>query len=73
MADACHLAFPVRYNWETMRWEQVGFCEKVMIIITEQNFDEVRKMAVAYLTGINETLLRKIYVLHSKKKYYDKP
>lgn len=59
MADACHLAFPVRYNWDFHRWEQVGFCEKVMIIITEQNFDEVRKMALAYLTGINESVIKK--------------
>ena len=59
MADACHLAFPVRYNWDFHRWEQVGFCEKVMIIITEQNFDEVRKMALAYLTGINESIIKK--------------
>jgi replicative DNA helicase len=59
MADACHLAYPMRFSWETHRWERVGYCEKVMIIITEQSFDEVRKMALAYLTGINESIIKK--------------
>lgn len=59
MADACHLAYPIRFNWENLRWEQVGYNEKVMIIITEQSFDEVRKMALAYLTGINESVIKK--------------
>ena len=59
MADACFLAFPIRYSWERNRWEQVGFNEKVLIVITEQNFDEVQKMAVAYLTGINESVFKR--------------
>ena len=59
MADACHLAYPIRYNWELRKWENVGFNEKVMIIITEQNFDEVRKMALAYISGINESKIKK--------------
>ena len=58
MADACHLAFPVKYNWDSRKWEQSGYNEKVMIIITEQNFDEVKKMALAYLSGINETKIK---------------
>ena len=59
MADACNLAFPVMYSWDQMKWMQSGCCEKVMIIITEQNFDEVRKMALAYLTGINESKIKR--------------
>lgn len=58
MSDACQLAFPMRYNWDTRKWEQSGYNEKVMIIITEQNFDEVKKMALAYLTGINEVKIK---------------
>lgn len=59
MADACYLAYPVRYNWDLNKWERNGYCQKVMIIITEQNFDEVKKMAIAYLTGINETKIKR--------------
>lgn len=59
MADACHFAFPIRYNWDTMKWEQEGYNEKVLIVITEQDIDEVQKMAVAYLTGINESVFKR--------------
>lgn len=58
MADACYLSFPVRYNWKIRKWEQVGFNEKVLVVITEQDFDEVQKMAVAYMTGINESVFK---------------
>ena len=68
MADACHLAYPMRYEWSTHRWERIGYCEKVMIIITEQSFDEVRKMALAYLTGINESVIKKGLCNDEQKK-----
>ena len=58
MADACYLAFPLRYDWNVGAWVQEGYNEKVMIIITEQSFSEVRKMAMAYLTGINEKKIK---------------
>lgn len=68
MADACHLAYPMRYEWSTHRWERIGYNEKVMIIITEQSFDEVRKMALAYLTGINESVIKKGLCNDEQKK-----
>ena len=55
VADACYLAYPFRYNSETCRWEQEGSCEKVLFIVTEQRFKEVRTMILAYLTDINAT------------------
>lgn len=58
-ADACQLAFPIKYDWNLNTWIQVGNCEKVLVIITEQNFDEIQKMALAYLTGINESKIKK--------------
>lgn len=54
VGDACLLAYPIRYNSVTCKWEQVGSCEKVLFIITEQSFKEVKKMILAYLTDINE-------------------
>ena len=55
IADACYLAYPFRYNWQTCEWEQEGNCERVLFIVTEQQFNEVRKMILAYLTDLNES------------------
>jgi replicative DNA helicase len=58
VADACFLAFPFRFNTSTCLWEQKGSAEKVLFITTEQNADEIQKMILAYLTGINESKFR---------------
>ena len=55
IADACFLAYPFRYNAMTCNWEQVGNSEKVLFIVTEQRFKEVRLMILAYLTDINRS------------------
>lgn len=55
VADACYLAYPFRYNSMTCSWEQEGSNEKVLFIVTEQQFKEVRKMILAYLTDLNES------------------
>ena len=55
VADACYLAYPFRYNSATCEWEQKGNNEKVLFIVTEQRFKEVRTMILAYLTDINAT------------------
>ena len=55
VADACFLAYPIRYNSERCEWEQKGNCETVLFIVTEQQFKEVRKMILAYLTDFNES------------------
>ena len=55
IADACYLAYPFRYNALTCEWEQVGNSEKVLFIVTEQRFKEVRLMILAYLTDINRS------------------
>jgi replicative DNA helicase len=61
VGDSCFLAFPIRYDQEVQRWVKQGHNEKVIYIVTEQSFSEIRKMVLAYLTGINE----------SKLKYWD--
>ena len=55
VADACLLAFPLRYNSATAQWEQVGSNQKVLFIITEQTDKQIKKMILAYLTDINES------------------
>lgn len=55
IADACFLAYPFRYNSTTCTWEQKGNSEKVLFIVTEQRFKEVRLMILAYLTDINRS------------------
>ena len=58
VADACFLAFPIRYSIEQDKWIQIGSNEKILYITTEQNFKEIQKMILAYLTGINESKFR---------------
>ena len=55
VADACYLAYPFRYNGTTETWEQEGSNERVLFIVTEQRFEEVRTMILAYLTDINSS------------------
>lgn len=55
VADACLLAFPLRYNSESASWEQIGSNQKVLFIITEQTDKQIKKMILAYLTDINES------------------
>ena len=55
VADACYLAYPLRYNAKTCKWEQEGSSEKVLFIMTEQRFEEIRLMILAYLTDINSS------------------
>ena len=55
VADACLLAFPIRFNSSTWSWEQVGSNQKVLFIITEQTDKQIKKMVLAYLADINES------------------
>ena len=55
VGDACYLAYPIRYNSMTREWEQKGSCEKVLFIVTEQTFPQVKKMILAYLSDINDS------------------
>lgn len=54
VGDACYLAYPIRYNSVNHEWEQNGNNEKVLYIATEQQFDEIQTLILAYLTDINE-------------------
>lgn len=58
VGDACYLAFPFRFDPFQYKWVQEGSNQKILFIATEQNFKEIRKMILAYLTGFNETKFR---------------
>ena len=57
LGEACYLAFPMRFSWETMEWKITGNAEKTLFIATEQTKEEIQTMIVAYLTGINEDVI----------------
>ena len=54
VGDACFIAYPIRYNSSSESWIRCGNSEKVLFITTEQNFDEIQTLILAYLTDINE-------------------
>ena len=58
VGDACYLAFPFRYDETRKEWVQEGSCKRTLIITTEQTPKEIQRMALAYLTGFNETKFR---------------
>jgi replicative DNA helicase len=58
VGDACYLAYPIRYDTYKEKWVQDGSNEKTLFIMTEQSTKEVRRMVMAYLTGINERKFR---------------
>lgn len=55
VADACLLAYPLRYDSSIEEWKLEGSCEKVLFIITEQKLSQLLKMIVAYLSDVNES------------------
>ena len=54
VGDACYIAYPIRYNSSLGYWIKEGNSEKVLFVATEQNFDEIQTLILAYLTDINE-------------------
>lgn len=55
VADACYLAYPFRYDSMTCNWELEGNSERVLFIMTEQRFKEIKMMILAYLTDISSS------------------
>lgn len=54
VGDACHIAYPIRYDTRVGKWISTGSCEKVLYVMTEQDTEEIDTMIMAYLTGYNE-------------------
>lgn len=56
VGDACHIAYPIRYDPKVGKWVSTGSCEKVLYVMTEQDTEEIDTMILAYLTGYNEDI-----------------
>ena len=54
-ADACKLAFPFFYSEADGKWVKNGACEPVLFIMTEQKPEQIIKMILAYLSGVEES------------------
>ena len=54
IADVCTLGCSELYNKETGLWEKNGSREPVMYISTEQEFDEIQTMLLAFIANVNE-------------------
>lgn len=54
VGDACYVSYPIRYNWNTFKWEYKGSSEKTLFIATEQSLDEIQTLILSYLSGVNE-------------------
>lgn len=52
--EACHLAYPFRYNKVAKRWIQKGLNKNILFITTEMEPDEIQTMIPAYLADVNE-------------------
>ena len=72
VGDACYLAYPIRYNSVTRQWEQTGSAEKVLFIITEQTFPQIRKMILAYLSDINDARFKLGHFTKDEEERLDK-
>lgn len=58
VADCAKLAFPFYFDLESQKWVKSGSSEPTLFIMTEQKPDQIIKMFLAYLSGINETKFR---------------
>ena len=72
IADACYLAYPIRYDSSTRQWVQIGGCEKVLFVITEQTFPQISKMILAYLSDINDSRFKLGHFTREEEERLDK-
>ncbi len=54
VANACHSAYPIRYDIKLKEWVNQGSCSRTLFVTTEQEFDEIQTMIIAYLSDVNE-------------------
>ena len=72
IADACYLAYPIRYDSAKKEWVQIGSCEKVLFVITEQTFPQINKMILAYLSDINDSRFKLGHFTPEEEERLDK-
>lgn len=54
VANACYSAYPIRYDSISKQWVEKGNSSKTLFVTTEQEFNEIQTMIVAYLSEVNE-------------------
>jgi len=54
IGDACFIGCSELYDLETKKWKEIGVEQPTLFIATEQSLDEVQRMALAFLSGVNE-------------------
>ena len=57
VGNGCYIAYPIRFDSRLQRWVNTGSCEKVLYVGTEQVYEEIQTMILAYLTDINEEII----------------
>lgn len=57
VGNGCYIAYPIRYDSRLQQWVNTGSCEKVLYVGTEQVYEEIQTMILAYLTDINEEII----------------
>lgn len=72
VGDACYLAYPIRYDSNTRQWIQTGSAEKVLFIMTEQTFPQIKKMILAYLSDINDARFKLGHFTKDEEERLDK-
>lgn len=67
ISEACHLSIPEYYDTENKKWVYTGYNEKVLVINTELELNEMRTMILAFVSGIPEQkILDGIYTQEEK-------
>lgn len=54
IGEACHLAIREYYDTDAQKWVDTKLEEKVLVINTELELNEVQTMAIAYVSGVPE-------------------
>ena len=54
VGNACHLAYPIRWDRNKAKWVNVGSSQKILFITTELAFDEIQTMIIANISAVNE-------------------
>ena len=54
VGDCCYLGCSQMYNLKTNKWESIGACQPTLFIATEQSIEEIQKMALAFISGVEE-------------------
>ena len=57
VGNCCYMAYPIRYDSMKGHWVNLGSCEKVLYVGTEQVHEEIQTIILAYLTDLNEEII----------------